>query len=148
MRMRMSLLERREPPGNRSSVIKHPYSDVATIAPSNLTDMQDLNETNSDNDDNQASTVGSTKVWSYVSSSWDPKSIWQTVASSTTQESSEQRLNSVGKRHLPTDDIKSLDESDSTMHPSMRRQRKPKNHPLRQPNNEDDDDDNDYETHD
>lgn len=136
----------REPPGNRSSVIKHPYSDVATIAPSNLTDLQDLNETNSDNDDNQASTVGSTKSLEVTFLPHGTQSpIWQTVASSTNPGEFRAEVEFSGEAALTTDDIKALDESDSTNAPINETTTQTQKPSTTSANNEDDDDDNDYE---
>ncbi len=132
----------REPPGNRSSVIKHPYSDVATITPSNLTDMQDLNETNSDNDDNQASTVGSTKGLEVTFLPHGTQSpIWKTVASSTNPGEFRADVEFSGEAALTIDDIKALDESDSTNTPiNEKTTQTPKQYTMSANN----DDDNDY----
>ncbi|XP_058602373.1 brevican core protein isoform X3 [Onychostoma macrolepis] len=138
----------REPPGNRSSVIKQPYSDVATITPSNLTDMQDLNETNSDNDDNQASTVGSTKNLEVTFLPHGTQSpIWQTVSSSTNPGELRADVEFSGEAALTTDDIKALDESDSTNAPINEKTTQTQKPSTTSANNEDDDDDddNDYE---
>lgn len=135
----------REPSGNRSSVIKHPYSDVATITPSNLTDMQDLNETNSDNDDNQASTVGSMKNLEVTFLPHGTQSpIWQTVASSTNPGEFRADVEFSGEPALTTDDIKALDVSDSTNAPINEKTTQTQKPSTTSANNEDDDD-NDYE---
>ncbi|XP_016308895.1 brevican core protein isoform X3 [Sinocyclocheilus anshuiensis] len=137
----------RELPGNGSSVIKHPYSNVATITPSNLTDMQDLIETNSDNDDNQASTVGPTKSLEVTFLPHGTQSpIWQTVASSTNPGEFRADVEFSGEVALTTDYIKALDESDSTNAPTNEQTTQTQKPSTTTANNEDDDDDdNDYE---
>ncbi|XP_016410020.1 brevican core protein-like isoform X1 [Sinocyclocheilus rhinocerous] len=136
----------REPSGNRSSVIKHPYSDVATITPSNLTDMQDLNETNSDNDDNQASTVGSMKSLEVTFLPHGTQSpIWQTVASSTNPGEFRADVEFSGEAALTTDDIKALDESDSTNAPINEKTTQTQKPSTTSAINDDDDEDHDYE---
>ncbi|XP_043117838.1 brevican core protein isoform X2 [Puntigrus tetrazona] len=133
----------RELPGNRSSVIKHPYSDVANITSSNLTDIQDLNETNGDNDDNQASTVGSTKSLEVTFLPHGTQSpIWQTVASSTNPGEFRADVEFSGEAALTTDDIKALDESDSTIAPINEKTTQTQKPSTTSAKNEDDDDDN------
>uniref|UniRef100_A0A8C1I996 Brevican core protein n=1 Tax=Cyprinus carpio TaxID=7962 RepID=A0A8C1I996_CYPCA len=134
----------RELPGNGSSVIKHPYSNMVTITPSNLTDIQDLIETNSD-DDNQASTVGPTvslEVTLLPHGTQSP--IWQTVSSSTNPGEFRADVEFSGEAALTTDDIKALDESDSTNAPTNEQTTQTQKPSTTTANNKDDDD-NDYE---
>ncbi|XP_073703124.1 brevican core protein isoform X2 [Garra rufa] len=140
----------REPAGNASSVIKHPYSNVATITPSNLTDMQDHNVTNSDNDDNQASTVGPTKSLEVTFLPHGTQSpIWQTVDSSTNPGEFRADVEFSGEAALTTDDIQTFEESDSTNAPINEQTTQTQKLSTTTANNEDndndDDNDNDYE---
>ncbi|XP_026139822.1 brevican core protein isoform X2 [Carassius auratus] len=142
----------REPSGNRSSVINYPYSDVAIITPSNLTNMQDLNETNSEDDDddvdddNQASTVESMKSLEVTFLPHGTQSpIWQNVASSTNPGEFRADVEFSGDAALTTDDIKALDESDSTIAPINEKTTQTQKPSTMSANNEDDDDDDDYE---
>ncbi|KAL0171894.1 hypothetical protein M9458_032205, partial [Cirrhinus mrigala] len=138
----------REPAGNGSSVVNHPYLNVSTITPSNLTDMQDHNETNSDNDDNQASTVGPTKSLEVTFLPHGTQSpIWQTVASSANPGEFRADVEFSGEAALTTDDIKAVDESDSTNAPINEQTMQTQKPSTTTANNEDDDDDdnNDYE---
>ncbi|KTF77674.1 hypothetical protein cypCar_00020242 [Cyprinus carpio] len=134
----------RELPGNGSSVIKHPYSNMVTITPSNLTDIQDLIETNSD-DDNQASTVGPTvSLEATLLPHGTQSPIWQTVSSSTNPGEFRADVEFSGEAALTTDDIKALDESDSTNAPTNEQTTQTQKPSTTTANNKDDDD-NDYE---
>ncbi|XP_050987977.1 brevican core protein isoform X2 [Labeo rohita] len=137
----------REPAGNGSSVVNHPYLNVSTITPSNLTEMQDHNETSSDNDDNQASTVGTTKSLEVTFLPHGTQSpIWQTVASSTNPGEFRADVEFSGEAALTTDDIKAVDESDSTNAPINEQTMQTQKPSTTTAYNEDnDDDDNDYE---
>jgi len=129
-----------EPPGNWS-VTKLPYSKVATITPSNLTDMQEHNETNSDNEDNQNSTVGPTTSLEVTFLPHGTQSpIWPSVASSTNPGEFRADVEFSGEAALTTD-IKTLSESDS-INEHMEQTQKPSTTTTQ---NEDDDDDNDYD---
>lgn len=137
-----------EPPGNWSSVTKHPYTKVATITPSNLTDMEEHNVTNSDDEDNQDSTVGPTtslKVTFLPHGTQSP--IWQSVASSTNPGELRADVEFSGEAALTTDDIKALSESDSTNAPIIEQMEQTQKPTTTTAGNEDDDDDddNDYE---
>ncbi|ROJ29214.1 Brevican core protein [Anabarilius grahami] len=134
-----------EPLGNWSSVTKHPYSKVATITPSNLTDMEEHNETNSDDEDNQDSTVGPTtslKVTFLPQGTQSP--IWQSVASSTNPGELRAEVEFSGEAALTTDDIKAFSESDSTNAPIIEQMEQTQKPTTTTAGNEDDDD-NDYE---
>ncbi|XP_067304617.1 brevican core protein isoform X2 [Pseudorasbora parva] len=130
-----------EPPGNWSSVTAHPYSKMATITPSNLTDMMEHNETNSDNEDNQDSTVGPTtslEVTFLPRRTHNP--IWQSVTSSTNPGEVRTDVEFSGEAALTTDDIKAISEYDSTSAPidgQMEQTQKPS---TMTDDNEDDDD--------
>lgn len=135
-----------EPPGNWSSVTKHPYLKVATITPSNLTDMEEHNETNSEDEDNQDSTVGPTtslKVTFLPHGTQSP--IWQSVASSTNPGELRADVEFSGEAALTTDDIKAFSESDSTNAPIIKQMEQTQKPTTTTAGNEDDDDENDYE---
>ncbi|KAK7147255.1 hypothetical protein R3I94_009944 [Phoxinus phoxinus] len=133
-----------EPPGNWSSVTKLPYSKVATVTPSNLTDMQEHNETNSDNEDNQDSTVGPTASLEVTFLPHGTQSpLWQSVASSTNPGEFRADVEFSGEAALTTD-IKALSESDSTNAPIYEYMEQTQKSSTTTTDNEDDDD-NDYE---
>ncbi|XP_073780740.1 brevican core protein isoform X3 [Danio rerio] len=131
-----------EPSENWTSVTENPYSNTATITPSNLTDLQEHNETNSDDEDNQAITVEPTTDLEVTFLPHGTQtSIWQSVVTSPGELNADVEFS--GEAALTTDDMRALEESESTNAPISEQTEETLKPSSTTDHNDADDDDND-----